>query len=140
MDIFISMTLKHAKHNEKACKHLNSNGEFKDWIITTAFYSAIHYVDHSLFPNQYEDPSTKKIKHFKSLDFYFTHTDRTKPKHEIRHDLVDEHLPEISDQFQTLKENCSNARYVDYRFDKDVSDLCVTCLDDIKEICDDNSN
>lgn len=132
------MKLLHAKHNEKACKHLKDEGAFNDWVITTAFYSAIHYIEHELFPKQYSDPIDGKVKNFKDFEaYYLRREDRQANKHKIRQVLVEEYIPEISDSYQTLKENCWNARYVSYKFDTDVSDLCYKCLLEIKDICDD---
>lgn len=41
---------KHAAHNEKACDYLLKSRLFNDWVITTAFYSALHYVQDEIFP------------------------------------------------------------------------------------------
>ena len=40
----------HAVHNERACDFLLSSGEFNDWVVTTTFYAALHYVRYELFP------------------------------------------------------------------------------------------
>ncbi len=42
--------LEYAQHNEKACKYLDKKPEFTDWVITTAFYSALHFVRYKIFP------------------------------------------------------------------------------------------
>lgn len=38
-----------AKHNEELWELLLKNGKFSDWVITAAFYSALHYVEHEVF-------------------------------------------------------------------------------------------
>jgi UDP-GlcNAc3NAcA epimerase len=45
----IQKFFEHAKHNEKACNFINtsSTNEFNDWVITIAFYSAVHYINQS---------------------------------------------------------------------------------------------
>lgn len=130
------MKLKHAKHNETACKYLKDNGSFNDWVITTAFYSAIHYVDCELFPKQYLDPRSGNPKNFSDFESYYNNTDKTINKHKVRQNLVEEHIPELADDFQTLKENCWNARYSSYTFSVEVSDLCFKSMQNIKEICE----
>lgn len=133
------MKLPHAKHNEEACKHLKDNGKFNDWVITTAFYSAIHYIEHELFPNQYADPQDGRVKQFNDFEaYYLRREDRLANKHKVRQQLVEEYIPEISDEYQTLKENCWNARYVNYKFDEKVSTLCYNCLVGIKDVCNDD--
>ena len=44
------MKKQHAIHNEEACKFLLTSKKFNDWVVTTAFYSALHFVQNELFP------------------------------------------------------------------------------------------
>ncbi len=46
------MRREHAEHNEALCRHLIAQGGFNDWVITTAFYGAMHFVYHQCFPLQ----------------------------------------------------------------------------------------
>jgi len=39
-----------AQHNEDLCRDLHLRGGYEDWVITTAFYSALHYVRQHVFP------------------------------------------------------------------------------------------
>lgn len=43
-------SLDHAKHNERVCNYLGKNADFGDWVITTSFYAAMHYVRHLIVP------------------------------------------------------------------------------------------
>ena len=61
-----SRNLEHAEHNEKAYRYLCQEPEFSDWIITTAFYSAIHYIRHRMFPFEDQLKNGKKI-HFDKI-------------------------------------------------------------------------
>lgn len=38
------MSKEHEQHNEELCDFLIADGKFTDWIVTTSFYSALHYV------------------------------------------------------------------------------------------------
>ncbi|MBX7216157.1 MAG: hypothetical protein K1X90_04245 [Candidatus Kapabacteria bacterium] len=40
----------HALHNEQVCDYLAMHGGFSDWVVTTTFYSAIHWIEDYLFP------------------------------------------------------------------------------------------
>lgn len=140
MSLIKSKALEHARHNEKVCLYLNEANEFNDWVITSAFYSAIHYIEHLLFPSKYEDPKTKKIKSYKCLEEFFQDQPISlqKNKHHFRSLLVDEHIPEISVDYKTLKDLCWTARYNNYQQPKEISNLCLNCLKSIKEQCENN--
>lgn len=56
--------LAHAGHNEQVCKHLCSKPSYSDWVITTAFYSAIHYVRHLMLPVIVNGKSYSDFEHF----------------------------------------------------------------------------
>lgn len=132
--------VKHAEHNEKACKYLAESGEFSDWVVTTAFYPAIHFVDSILFPKQYEVPnSTGKFKTYHSLDEYARDCQRrgdtSNTFHKIRIELVDEILPEISAEFRLLSDNCKTARYHNYQVSIEVANQSCITLDKIKSLC-----
>jgi hypothetical protein len=44
------MPKSHSQHNFEACKFLLEDGKFLDWVVTTAFYSALHLVQEEIFP------------------------------------------------------------------------------------------
>lgn len=127
----------HADHNEKACKYLYKAGDFSDWVITTAFYSVIHYVDSCLFPDSYELPDGK-IKNCISIDDYYRKCYQNDSKHEIRRQLVEDRLPEIQIQFKWLKEQSSQLRYTDYNTTSDEADKAIENLDKIKAFHNEN--
>jgi hypothetical protein len=37
--------LQEARHNESLARHLAEDMTYRDWVITTAFYAALHYVE-----------------------------------------------------------------------------------------------
>ena len=131
--------LDHAKHNAETCRFLREDGKFLDWVVTTAFYAAIHYVDHALFPRQYPDPETGKVRRFESLDNLYRvykNGSGNLDKHSYRTLLVDDIFPEFSIDFKKLRDLCSTARYNDYQVVPKIADHCVECLGNIKEICE----
>ncbi len=133
-----ALNLIQARHNEDACAYLKNSGKFNDWVVTTAFYSAIHFIQHELFPKSYEIPGDGRVKNFHRFDDYYNcvrrYVDYTSP-HQVRQDLVEEYIPEIADDYQLLKDNCWNARYCDYKVESETMNLCYAALINIRQIC-----
>lgn len=128
----------HAEHNEKVCNHLLNESTFPDWVVTTSFYSALHYVSHKVFPLKYKNTDLNKIYTFQCLDSYFNAIRRQpgkKNKHSVMSDLVNEKCEEISDFYSWLFDACMGARYIDYKVDKEISDLAFKRLQEIKTYC-----
>ena len=116
---------------------MHKSGEFPDWVITAAFYSAIHYVDDCLFPGSYALPNGQ-TKNCNSIDHYYRHCYASEPKHEIRTRLVEDQFPEIMAAFKWLKEQSSNMRYLSYQVSEDEASKAVEYLDEIREFHSDN--
>jgi hypothetical protein len=111
------MSKEHAEHNEKACDHLlskpNEEGvAFHDWVVTTAFYSAMHYVQHEIFPLEtggkvYGSFNEYYRSHFKGAE---------KPtKHTATADLVRIYIYNAYASYKALVDSCHTARYTDYQ-------------------------
>lgn len=109
-------SLKHAVHNEAVFNHLLPNEEFVDWIITTAFYSALHYADSKIFPITYNEKgiqfSVADMESYAVSGLNKFGND----KHVCRLKLVESKLKEVSYNFNWLYSNCKNARYHNYNF------------------------
>lgn len=128
---------KQAEHNEKACRYLHSSKVYHDWVITTAFYSSIHYIDACLFPNSYE-MSNGNQKNCHSIDDYFLKNSQVETKHNIRMHLVEEYCTEIQSSFKWLKEHSSQLRYSNYIATLDEANKAIEYLDEIKQYFNDN--
>jgi hypothetical protein len=125
---------EHAKHNEKVCRHLIKQGEFNDWVATTAYYAAIYFVCAELFPDKFEFYGKQKY----CLDFgdYYQKLGAARiSKHSEREDLVRDRLPEIYVDFSTLREICTTARYNRYKITSEELGLVVESLDSIVQFC-----
>ena len=107
------MKKKHAQHNENACNFLFRSKKYNDWVITSAFYSALHYVHHEIFP------LTENGKTFNNFDNYFSYHKSTKSgiinKHTMTKNLVKIYIPNANAYYTRLFDFCMNARYVNYR-------------------------
>lgn len=102
----------HAIHNEEACKFLLTSKKINDWVVTTAFYSALHFVQHELFP--LVDNRQKYI----DFNIYFSKVlkkkNRKLSKHSATIELVKTNLPLCSSYYRWLHDACMSARYNNY--------------------------
>ncbi len=104
----------HAAHNEAACDLLHSSGAFPDWVITTAFYSAMHLVYERLFPLEAPGVTYANFEAFYAQS-YGRKAPVDKPtKHDATVDLVRTHLPAVASNYRLMKDACHNARYRNY--------------------------
>lgn len=128
----MSVKKEHGRHNKEVCDHLNlRSGDLKcnDWIITTAFYSSIHYIDHVLFPCNYDG---KTFKNINEAHNYIN----TQSKHTTRGHLVTKLIPEYKGRYSFLVEESQNARYSNYNVNDSLARRAITELDKIAEYCE----
>jgi hypothetical protein len=121
----------HAKHNYDICNHLNLQDKLlcNDWIVTTAFYSAMHYIDHILFPCNYKGNVFNNINE--------AHGTLSKDsKHQSRAILVYNLLPNLAAEFKFLISECQEARYSNYLTNPAIAQKAVKFLDVIKKASD----
>jgi len=124
------MKRAHGKHNKDICDklYLQDELECNDWVITTAFYSSIHYLDHILFPYLHTDGCVFN-------DINEAHKIiKAKNKHETRGILVQRKVPSLGGHYVFLKEECYNARYSNYQVNEAFSNRAVRNLEKI--ICE----
>lgn len=110
--------LLHAQHNEEICHFLCQKQENADWVATTAFYAALHFIEHRIFPISDKDDNGHKFK-IKTFDEYYSLYCNKKSntnKHSERLTLLTEKEPSIAPHYKWLKDTCWTARYVNYKF------------------------
>jgi len=136
--------LAHAKHNYDVCHFLNdSDMSLNDWIVTTAFYSAIHFCQKGLFPGDYYIDSVSKqlnyYDNFEELLIDFKNSSNARQfasPHKCRRWLIESQVKEISYEYSALSDNCHTARYKDYKVgDEDRKDS-LDFLSEIKSFCE----
>ncbi|MDR4496876.1 MAG: hypothetical protein MRK02_02960 [Candidatus Scalindua sp.] len=134
-------SLNHAIHNKEACEYLSKEPKFSDWVITTAFYSALHFIDYKIFPLDLK--LSKYPVNFTTFNGYYDFYSKNKEgkinQHKARADLVESLFPIIAPQFNKLKDLCHNARYVNYKFDYDIAKNAKQCLEKIEKFCTANN-
>lgn len=112
-------TLEHACHNKHACEYLGKHSDYSDWIITTAFYSALHFVDYKLFPLKFNSGEKEYVflRFEDYYGFYVKNITRGIGRHKVRLELVEKRLIDIAHQYNKLLNLCTNARYFNYKLD-----------------------
>jgi len=137
---FAELRRKHALHNEEVCKYLiERQDEFGDWVVTTAFYSALHWVCYHLFPRTEENGETSEV--INNIDQYCNFAyGRRMSKHDATIELLKEVCPDIAKRYSSLYENCMSARYRDFDVSQKIIAKSKKNLSLIREFCDSPKN
>ena len=126
--------LEYALHNEKTCKYLDKKPEFADWVITTAFYSALHFVRFKIFPvTLIKNGKNIKVKDFEN--YFRINNPLDVSKHSLLSDLVEEKHSEIADDYNKLRDISWSARYSNYKYSREISNDAKKRLQKIKDYC-----
>lgn len=92
----------HGEHNEQACDLIAANNNFPDWVITTAFHTALHFVTYKIFPFTYKVGGNSlnfdTIEQWQSFKNYSSNK-----RHELLKDLVAVHCQAIHSEYDWLK-------------------------------------
>ncbi len=117
-----------AIRNQALSNELFAGKIYYDWVITTAFYSAIHFVEESLLPSKVNGQACKNISEVKRA---YGQAGR----HAARERLVFDKLPKIGPFYRWLDDQSRNSRYVSYKVDKEVAKKALEYLEKIKKAC-----
>jgi hypothetical protein len=103
------MRKAHGQHNLDLCNMLLADGEYNDWVVTTAFYSAVHFVEHALFPL-----IENGIEYTDFNEYWQNKPLQESSKHTCKKNLVRVYLTSVSTKYRELLDDCHNYRYNDY--------------------------
>lgn len=104
------MRKAHGQHNLDLSKILLDDGDYNDWVVTTAFYSAVHFVEHALFPL-----IENGIEYITFNDYWqLIYQPQSINKHSCKKDLVRKYLKPISSKYRELFDDCHTSRYNNY--------------------------
>ena len=121
----------HAIHNETLCDHLATDGRFNDWVVTTAFYSALHYFQSELFPLIAESVTYPTFN-----EYHIKYIGRKKKlnisKHEAILRVVRKELSSAYSNYKWLYDSCMTARYKQYLVSPKKAQTAKSHLDTIK--------
>jgi hypothetical protein len=127
--------IKRALHNESVCNYLSKKQDFGDWIITTAFYSALHFTRHKLLPVEHtnKDGTTETYNDFET--WYRTAKREYEGRHGFQIRMVKDRLVKIDFEYARLHEASENARYKNQDFDRKHVNQLKEYLSTIKRFC-----
>jgi hypothetical protein len=130
----------HALHNEEVSDFLATRPEFADWVVTTAFYSALHWIKYSIFPLSVTlDDGTIQV--FPDLGAYqrlaFGKQMPSESPHKTLLRLAKTCCPtSVSAEYKRLYSICMTARYEDYRLAPPIIAVAREGLKVIRRHCD----
>jgi hypothetical protein len=105
-------------------------------VVTTAFYSCIHYVEHKIFPFTDNGVTFKNFnQYYRSLSSNITVDSTRLNKHEAKIELVQHHIRKVSSSYRWLYDACMTARYKDYITSDMIARIAVQSLEIIKKAC-----
>lgn len=131
----------HASHNLKAHNFLKESGEFKDWEVTTAFYSSMKFFEGCLFPNDYPHPKTGEKIEFNSYNDYKSIFNRFigGTPHESMKFFVEKNTnDEIWVSYKSLYDICHSSRYKNYMIEDGNLEIARESLEEIRQYCLEN--
>ncbi|MBU0487531.1 MAG: hypothetical protein KKD31_06215 [Bacteroidetes bacterium] len=126
------MSLKHGRHNEELFLALFEEGVYRDWVITVAFYTAIHYVEERLFPTRFYNAEVHSLEEAHER----IPVNRRFSRHTTRGQLVQSRLPKSYQSYDKLRKQSQNARYVDYQISDQLYKKSKEWLTNIKNVCE----
>lgn len=127
--------LEQATHNEKVCGYLSKKNDFSDWVITTSFYSALHYVRHLILPYRHNTIHSGE-KEFADFESLFSNLKRSNEgRHGFQNRIVNEKFHSIRFEYQRLYELSNEARYVNYKYIREDAVSAQQYLKKIKDFC-----
>lgn len=129
--------LPHALHNEQLCSHLSVVGGYNDWVVTTAFYSALHYVQSRMFPMTVTNPYTGTAITLDNFPAYYGlfKSVHNRSKHAVTLMLVANKLPATYNAYKRLYDACMSARYNNYQVSAAMAALAQKSLLVVKGAC-----
>ena len=104
------MRKEHGQRNLNLSKILLDDGDYNDWVVTTSFYSAVHFVEHALFPLIENGVEYSNFNEYWQAVSYPIHVS----KHSCKKNLVSKYISSIKAEYRELLDDCSTARYNNY--------------------------
>ena len=121
--------LNHAQHNVATCNYLSKENGYGDWVITTAFYSAIHFVEDKILPCKVHSIPCKNISDVKNAY-------RMNGRHSSRERLVFDNLPlKVAAKYKWLDDKSRYSRYTTFKVTTTEADKAQQYLKEIHDVC-----
>lgn len=125
----MSKKKQHGERNRKLSNELFSGKRYYDWVITTAFYSAIHFVEDKILPCEVLSKPCKNISEVKAAY-------RMNGRHSSRERLVFDNLPlKIAVKYKWLDDKSRYSRYTTFKVTPTEADKAQQYLTEIYNEC-----
>ncbi len=121
----------HALHNEEVCELLSSEPKFNEWVVTSAFYAALHFVQSKVFPIH---DGKAVYKNVSSYCLGLKQRNRMS-KHKATLAICQTELPDIAAEYQWLLSASMTARYQRYHIRDEVAATARKYLLAVKAAC-----
>lgn len=119
----------HGERNRKLSEKLLSEKEYYDWVVTTAFYSAIHFVEDKVFPININGVTCSNIGECKQAY-------SLGGRHSAREKVVFDKLgSNVGARYKWLDDNSRNSRYVTFKITSAQAGKAKEYLDYIYKEC-----
>ena len=119
----------HGERNKTLSENLFAEKVYFDWTVTTAFYSAIHFVEDKILPCILNDKKCKNINEVKKAY-------KQKGRHAAREKLVQNKMSiNASTSYKWLDDKSRYARYTTYKVTNSEAEKAKRCLDVIYSEC-----
>ena len=125
------MRKQHGQHNLDLTEIIFNNSGFNDWVVTTAFYSSVHFVEYALFPLIEDGFEYVTFNDYWDIKF----RPKKVTKHGCKTKLVRTYLRSVSTQYRNLLDDCNTARYNDYNVNDLISLRAKMAATEIKTAC-----
>jgi len=124
-----SKKLIHGERNKLLSKELIDGKKFYDWVITTAFYSSIHLLEHKILPETINSKTCSNISHVRRAY-------NSRGRHEAREKLVVEFTDHnIASRYKWLDDKSRYSRYTTYKIPADQALKAEQYLNEIYKYC-----
>lgn len=124
-----SPKLIHAERNKSLAEDLKNGKKYYDWVVTTSFYSSIHFLENSLLPTKIgacECVNIQQVKNAYNL----------KGRHIARLKLIQMNAPnEIAVGYKWLDDRSRYSRYTTYKVTSAEADKAIQYLSKIEKHC-----
>ncbi len=120
---------EHAQRNKDLANQLLKEGIYLDWVVTTSFYSSIHFIENNLLPTTIQGNTCNELFDVKKVY-------KADNLHQTREWLCQEKLTfTTATKYKWLSDNSKNARYTSYKISKAVAEKALINLDAIEIEC-----
>lgn len=120
---------EHGERNISLSEDLRKGNVYFDWSVTTAFYSAIQFVEHKIFPFKEEHVTISNLN--EARKFF-----GCKGRHQTREFLVEKILGRsIGIKYKWLENKSRTARYVSFKTNVSEAEKAIQYCKEIREAC-----